>query len=373
MKRAGIVGMGLWVPDQVRYNDAWPQSFIDAFHERRKERIERDFTNVDERANRRPYEDLFARHAGPHAGDPFKTATERRVAPSDVPTSHGDSIAAARALEDASIDPRDVDRIFSSALIPDRLAPSNGAAIQHKLGCANAPGIGVEGFCGAAGAQLDVAAALVESGRARFVLCVQSHQIARANDLEDPSSPIFGDGATAFVVGEVPPDRGLVRLICDGDGALAGAVTWRYKESPGEAWWNATGPVHPGTDDPAAVRVVADHALVWPIDMIRRLCSEAEVPVDALAAVATIQPFIWYAPAIAEGLGISPERVPTTFGTYAHLGGAGPIANLIEARRRGLLDDGSLVAIYAHGAGVIRYAALMRWSAAERENSADHA
>jgi 3-oxoacyl-[acyl-carrier-protein] synthase-3 len=345
----------------VRYNDAWPESFVRAFHEKRKERVERDFTNVDERANRRPFEDLFARHAGPYASDPFKTATERRVAPADAPTSDGDSIAAARALEDAAVDPRNVDRILSSAIIPDRLAPSNGAPIQHKLGCANAPGIGVEGFCSSAAAQLDVAAALVESGRARFVLCVQSHQIARANDLEDPSSPIFGDGSTAFVVGEVPSDRGLVRLICDGDGALAGAVTWRYKESPSAAWWNAAGPVHPGTDDPAAVRIVADNALVWPIQMIRRLCEEAGVPVDTLAAVVTIQPFSWYAPAIAEGLGISPERVPTTFGTYAHLGGAGPIANLIEARRRGLLDDGSFVAIYAHGAGVTRYAALLRW------------
>src|SRR5205807_2175091 len=98
-------------------------------------------------------------------------------------------------------------------------------------------------------------------------------------------------------------------------------------------------------DDPAAVRVVADHALAWPIETIKRLCEEAGVPVDALAAVATIQPFAWYAPAIAEGLGLSPERIPTTFGVYAHLGGAGPIANLIEARSRGLLGDGSYVAL----------------------------
>jgi 3-oxoacyl-[acyl-carrier-protein] synthase III len=82
---------------------------------------------------------------------------------------------------------------------------------------------------------------------------------------------------------------------------------------------------------------------------------------DALAAVATIQPFLWYAPAIAEGLGLPAERVPTTFASYAHLGGAGPIANLIEARRRGLLIDGSPFVLYAHGAGVTRYAALMRW------------
>jgi 3-oxoacyl-[acyl-carrier-protein] synthase-3 len=361
MKRAGIVGMGLWVPEQVRYNDAWPDSFVKTFHERRQERVARDFTNVDKREVRRLYEDIFARHAGPYLNDPFKSATERRVTPPDEPTVRGDSIAAARALEDARVDPRDVGRILSSAIIPDRLAPSNGPEIAHALGC-TAPGLGVEGFCSSAGAQLDIAAALVESGRAKFVLCVQSHQIARANDMDEPSSPIFGDGSVAFVVGEVPADRGLVHLICDGEGSLAGAVTWRHKKTPDVPWWrDAIGPVYPGTDDPAAVRTVADNGLAWPVDMIKRLCAEANVPVDALAAVVTIQPFLWYAAAIAEALGLSAERVPTTFGRYAHLGGAGPIANLIEARSRGLLDDGSCVAIYAHGAGVTRYAALLRW------------
>ena len=367
MTRAGIVGMGLWVPDEIRYNLAWPLSFVEAFDEKRQERTERDFTNVDRRPAPRPYEDLFLRHAGPHAADPFKSATVRRIASPDVPTVEGDTIAARRALEDAAVDPHDVDRILSSAIVPDRLAPSNGAGIQHLLGCKNAPGIGVEGFCSSAVAQLDLAAALVESGRARFVLCIQSHQIARANDLEDPSSPIFGDGTSAFLVGAVPSDRGLVHLTCDGDGSLAGAVTWRYKATPNVAWWaNAVGPICPGTDDPAAVRLVADNSLAWPIDTIKRLCEEASVPIDAVAAVATIQPFLWYAPAIAEGLGLPAERVPTTFATYAHLGGAGPIANLIEARRRGLLCDGAAVVLYAHGAGVTRYSALLRWSTGPR-------
>lgn len=370
MKRAGIVGMGLWVPDEVRSNDAWPDSFVQTFHEKKRERTERDFTNVDERAQRRPYEHLFLRHASPHAGDPFKSATTRRIASPDVPTAQGDAVAARRALEDAAVDPLDIDRILSSAIVPDRLAPSNGAAIQHLLGCKKAPGIGVEGFCSSAVTHLDLAASLVESGRARFVLCVQSHQIARANDLEDPSSPIFGDGSTAFVVGEVPGDRGLTHLVSDGDGSLAGAVTWRFKTTPGVPWWGkAVGPVCPGTDDVDAVRRVADNSLAWPIDTIKQLCEQARVPIDAVAAVATIQPFAWYAAAIADGLGLPSERVPTTFGVYAHLGGAGPIANLIEARNRGLLHDGAAAVLYAHGAGVTRYAALLRWTASGRTHA----
>jgi 3-oxoacyl-[acyl-carrier-protein] synthase-3 len=85
------------------------------------------------------------------------------------------------------------------------------------------------------------------------------------------------------------------------------------------------------------------------------------MPVDAIAALATIQPLVWYTAAVAEGLGISPDRVPSTYRRFAHIGGAGVVANLLEARERGLLHSGAPVVLYAHGAGITRYASLLRW------------
>ena len=82
MKRAGIVGLGLWVPDEVRGNDAWPASFSEAFLTHQRSRRARDFTVLD--GKRRPYEELYERHATAHEADPFKGATERRVQSADV-------------------------------------------------------------------------------------------------------------------------------------------------------------------------------------------------------------------------------------------------------------------------------------------------
>jgi 3-oxoacyl-[acyl-carrier-protein] synthase III len=366
MSRAGIVGLGLWVPDEVRENDAWPASFVRAFHEKTEARRARDFTNIDRQRTGRPYDELYAKHALLYEDDPFKGATRRRVASPDVPTAQGDSVAATRALEDARVDPRDVDLVLSSAIVPDRLVPSNGPAIQHLTGCTRAAGIGVEAYCSSALAQLDLAAGLVEAGRARLVLCVQSHQIGRINDLESPWSPIFGDGSAAFVVGEVPPDRGLVRLLRAGDGSLAGAVTHDYARTPGAAWWrDAEGPVRPGSADLAAARYIAENVIAFAIDTIRDLCRAASTPIDAVAAIAALQPMVWYQGAIADGLGIPAERVPSTYAEYAHLGAAGVVANLIAARRRGILQGGAATVLYAHGAGLTRYAALLRWSAGD--------
>jgi 3-oxoacyl-[acyl-carrier-protein] synthase III len=362
MNRAGIVGMALWTPETIRRNDAWPESFTRTFHEQREARRNHDFTNIERSMADRPYDELFARHATPHDDDPFKGATQRYYADPNVPTVEGDAQAARLALLDADVQPRDVDLVLSSALVQDALCPSNGPAIQHLVGCVRAPGIGVEGYCSSALAQFDVAAGLVESGRARFVLCVTSHQLGRVNDLELPFSPIFGDASAAFVVGPVPDGRGLVRTVRGGDGSLRGAVTFKFKQAPEATWWkDGTGPVVPGQTDPAAARAIARDILRYPIDTIRDLCSASSLRVDEIAALAMIQPLPWYQAAVADGLGIRSDRVPTTFATYAHLGGAGVIANLIEARRRGLLRDGANVVLYAHGAGITRYASLVTW------------
>ncbi len=366
MNRAGIVGMGLWLPETIRGNDAWPQSFVRAFREHREGRREQDITAIERTNADRPYNELFLRHAGPHENDPFKGAIRRRIADADVPTIEGDAHACRFALADAGVEARDVDLILSSALIQDALVPSNGPGIQDLVGCRRAPGIGVEGYCSSSLAQLDLAAGIVESGRARFVLCVQSHQINRINDPALPSSPIFGDGSAAFVVGRVPEGRGLMHLVRGGDGSLRKAVTFEYKTTPGATWWrDAAGPVVPGMDDPNATRRLVQNVLAYPIDTIRELCATARLPLESIDVLSMIQPVSWYQAAVADGLGIRPDRVPSTHSEYAHLGGAAIVANLLDARRRGMLKDGANVVIYAHGSGLTRYAALLQWHATQ--------
>jgi 3-oxoacyl-[acyl-carrier-protein] synthase-3 len=362
VNRAGIVGLGLWVPSRVRTNDEWSPEFVAAFERDRASRAQRDFTALDAPGPPRAFEPLFAKHALPYESDPFKGATERRVSDGELTTAECDARAAVRALDDAKVLPNDVDLILASALVPDRLIPSNGPTIQHLVGCSKAPGIGVEAVCSSALAHLDLAAALVESGRARYVLCVQSHQIARINDLAIPFSPLFGDASSAFVVGPVREGRGLAKLSRDGDGSLAGGITHAYKETPGACWYrDASGPIHPGSEDVEAARYVGRNLIRFAAEAIAELCAGASLPLDAIAALAMIQPAVWYQAAVAEALGISPDKAPSTYAKFAHLGAAGVVANLLEAREKGLLREGAPVVLYAHGAGLTRYAALLRW------------
>jgi 3-oxoacyl-[acyl-carrier-protein] synthase III len=111
-----------------------------------------------------------------------------------------------------------------------------------------------------------------------------------------------------------------------------------------------------------AARFIAKSVLSYAIDTIRQLCAETSIEIDTVSAIGLIQPMVWFRDAVADGLGISPERVPSTYGRYSYVGGAGIVANLLEARRLGLLHDGARVLLYGNGAGVTRYAALLNWS-----------
>lgn len=363
MKRAGIIGLGLWVPSTIRRNDAWPPSFAQHYLERNEAAKAVDLMHVEGARTGRPYEELFRRHAAPHDRDPFKGTVERRVAPATAPSVEGDTSAVRSALEDAGVEPSDVSLILSSAVVPDRVCPPNATAIQHLSGCVNAAALGLEAYCASASAQLEMAAAMVETGRARIVVCVQSHQITRSMALTHPSSPVFGDAASAFVVGEVASDRGLVGVVSKCDGSLAGAVTWNYESNRAGNWRSgAQGEAYLGTEDPAGVRRLVDNALAYPIDSIRRLCVKTETPIDSVAVLSTIQPLVWYPAAVADGLGLDVARVPSTHARYAHIGGCAVVANLIEARDRGLLSDGASVVLYGHGAGLSLNTAMLRWT-----------
>ena len=163
-------------------------------------------------------------------------------------------------------------------------------------------------------------------------------------------------------MGEVPEGEGLVDLVRSGDGSLAGAVTHTYKRTPGAAWWrDAEGPIHPGSEDLAGAHFIGRHMLAFGIDTIHELCRRTALPPAAAAAIATVQPTCWYQPALAEGLGVPVDRVPSTHASLAHVGAVAVVANLLEARRHGLLSPGAPVILFAHGAGVTQYAALLRW------------
>jgi 3-oxoacyl-[acyl-carrier-protein] synthase III len=225
--------------------------------------------------------------------------------------------------------------------------------------------MGLDVGCATIIGQLLLAASLVESGRARNVLLTSSHFITRAFPLEHPASPSVGDIANAVVV--VPSERpGILAASGVTHGEWYDAVTWRRSKENDTPWYDAGGAMYLGSYDREAVRSIVRDTVRFGVETVRETVDRAGISLADVDVLCSVQPRRWIPSAIAEVLGLPPSLAVQTFDQLAHLGGCGPVTNLIEARKQGRLAprrDGrpATACLYAQGAGFTRAAAIVRW------------
>jgi 3-oxoacyl-[acyl-carrier-protein] synthase-3 len=356
---ARIAGLGQWFPESVRRNQDWPEAFRVASQKRQGDRT---LVDVPIEGEPDPHREIVARCLAGESDDPFLGGQERRIAEPGTSSAAAEAWAAAAALRDAALAPTEVDAILSWALVPDRLMPSNACRVAHLLGAKRAWASTLDAACASPIAQLGLAAALIESGRARAVLLTQSHLVSPTFPLLHPASPCVGDGATAMVVlASERPGVLLTHAVTHGEDY--DAVVWcRDKDRARDApWWEPGGAFFMGSHDQPATRRLMQDTVKVGAATVQELAERARFKLSEIEVLASVQPRRWVPGAIAEGLGLPTRVAPDTFQRFAHLGGAGAVANLLRARELGLLRPGSLAVMYAQGAGFTRGAAAIRW------------
>lgn len=352
-----ILGMGQWLPETIRDNSAWP----DDFGRGDSAAQGRELTQIEGRHQDR-YEEILFRRSAADESDPFRGCVRRRVADAGMMSSKAEALAAEAALADAGVDPGDVDFVLQSAMVPDRLSPSNAPRVAQLIGAHRAAGIEVEAACASAVVQLNMAAALIESGRARTVVAVQSHLMNRANPLSHPASPMLGDAATAIVVG-AGDKPGFVAAKIATDGAFYDAVTWARGREIDPPWWLEGGPLVAGTLDPELTKRLGRSWVRMAAVTVGEVLRETRTEAASVDVIASVQPRKWLPGAICEAFGLPDDRAPLTHAELAHIGACGVVTNLIEARRRGQLRPGAKVVLFGMGAGLTRASALIDWTA----------
>ncbi len=154
---------------------------------------------------------------------------ERRHAPADATSSDMGAFAAEKALAKAGIDPLDIDVLIASSATHDVADPSTAAIMQSKLGCTNAATMDVKNACAGFLNGIDVAASLIETGRAKRVLVsagevlssVINWQVDNMADMQTKFAGLtLGDGGAAFIVeGRENTERGVYQGAFVADGA----------------------------------------------------------------------------------------------------------------------------------------------------------
>src|SRR5262249_5123544 len=104
--------------------------------------------------------------------------------------------------------------------------------------------------------QLTLAEQMIATGRVHYALLVQSSAASRLIDPESPISPLFGDGATAVVVGPASQSE-LLATVHRTDGRYARALV---ASVPGGCWYDGGQIVLHNADPQASGRIFLETA-----------------------------------------------------------------------------------------------------------------
>ena len=290
----------------------------------------------------------------------------RRHAEADVSASELAVPACKAAVEDAGIEMKDIDLLIMNTITPDHADPGCAFFLQGKLGL---PGIAVMDIrqqCAGLIYGLSIADHFVRAGTYRHVLIACSEVLSKRIDGSYDGRNIailLGDGAGAVVVGPTDDEeRRIQSTILHADGTLAEAL---YTAAPGTALGRTE---HITKEDIDAGRVhfrmdgkaVFENGVAKMSDAAFESLEVNGLTLDDIDVLVPHQANLRMLEAIIERVGIPLEKVYVNVEEYGNIASASlPIA-FNEARRSGMITDGSLVMLVAFGSGFVWASALMR-------------
>lgn len=146
---------------------------------------------------------------------------ERRIVESNVTTSDLAAHAAERALLSAGVTADQIDLIIVATATPDMAFPSTACLVQDKIKASNAAAFDLSAGCSGFVYGLVTGSQFIKTGLYKKVLVIGAETLSKILDWTDRNTCVlFGDGAGAVVIGEVPTGYGIlgVELGADGSG-----------------------------------------------------------------------------------------------------------------------------------------------------------
>jgi 3-oxoacyl-(acyl-carrier-protein) synthase III len=305
-----------------------------------------------------------ARHAGVDAEwiERKTGIRQRRRADPREATSDLAAAAAERALLGAGLSANDLDLIVVATSTPDHPQPATASIVQHLIGATRAAAVDVNAVCTGFVYAVAMAQGLLRERAGGRALVIGADIYSRILDVGDRRTAVlFGDGAGAVIVGEVPVGGGIIttRLRSYGDHHEL------IKVPAG------------GSRLPASVSTVRDAGHYFRMNGrgVRDFVSE-HVPAavaDAVRASGLSTGDVDHVVAhqangvlladLARDLGLPRAKLHLTVDRFGNTGAASVPITLDAAHRDGAIEPGDVVLMAAFGGGMNLGVSLCRWTA----------
>ncbi len=323
MPRAKIVGTGFYVPDRVVGNDDLA-GLMDTSDEWIRQR-----TGIGER---------------------------RYIEPGQVPSELGEA-ACRRALDDAGLEPGEVDCLILATLSPEHDFPGTAFFLQRRLGAGDIPAFELRAQCSGFLYALTTANSFLRAGQYRRILVVGCEVHSTGLDLSTRGrdvAVIFGDGAGAAVLerNEDPEDpAGILEARLHARGEHAERL---WIEAPTSTIQGRVN--HEMLDEARHFprmegRFVFKHAVTCMPDVLRETLDAASLKIDDVDLFLFHQANLRINEYVAGQLGIPEEKCLNNIERYGNCSAASIPILLSEARAAGRVGPGSLISMTAFGSG----------------------
>ena len=272
--------------------------------------------------------------------------------------------AARKAIEDAGLEPVDIDLLICNTLSPDYHDPSQACLIQPLLGLRHVPAFDIRAQCSGLLYGIDIARQYIQTRRAQHVLVVCAEMLSKRMDVSDAGrnlSILLGDGAGALVLSRTEDtDAGFMDVVMGADGDYFELL---HTRSPGSR--NA---VFMSEEDLAAGhhqfrmqgRPMFEHATASLIAVANQILDRNNLTLDDIDLIVPHQPNLRILDAVQAGLGVPEEKLMINVDLLGNMASASLPVALDMARHHGRMPANQLSMILGYGAGATWGAALYR-------------
>jgi 3-oxoacyl-[acyl-carrier-protein] synthase-3 len=264
------------------------------------------------------------------------------------------------ALEEAQLTPDQIDLILLGTVTPDYILPSTACILQDKLKAKNAAVLDIVAACSGFIYGLSIASAFIAISQYKNILVIGVETLSKIVNWKDRNTcVIFGDGAGAAVVSATTEDKGILGTFLFGDGSLAnllhipvgGAKIPLTKENIdlNEHLIHMQG----SEVFKSAVRAMEDAA--------EHIIQKTGLTPEDVDLLIPHQANIRIIEALAKRLKLPMNKVYVNIDRYGNTSAASVPIALDEARKKGLIKEGSISLLVAFGAGFTWGSAVIKW------------
>jgi len=267
--------------------------------------------------------------------------------------------AAQRCIDDAGVDPQDIDLVLVGTYTPDMPLPTTACFVQDRLGL-RAPAMDLHAACASFIFAMITGMQYVAAGCSQLALIIGADCNSRVVNPNDKRTfPLFGDAAGAVLLQAGTDQQGMVSYAigADGSGAgflcrpLGGSLTPFSQAEPG--------------DERHYLQMDGRSVFKWAIRLLRETISEvlldAKMTLDDVDLIIFHQANMRIINAAVKDLGINPEKVFNNLERYGNTSAASIPLAMDEAYREGRIRRGDHILFSGFGAGLAWGTVLMRW------------